>query len=102
MESSGERLKRAREKAGWKTATAAIKRFGWTSSTYRSHENGQTDPIPTEDAIAYAAAYKTTPQWILFGAGESDAGIDQLLKGQPENVRRRARRMIEVWLEEDE
>jgi hypothetical protein len=38
-----DRLRKAREGAGYKTATDAIDHFGWKSSTYRAHENGQNN-----------------------------------------------------------
>lgn len=100
MDTPSDRLKKARAKAGFRTASAAIARFGWTATTYRSHENGQTVP-PLDDAIAYAAAYKTTPQWLLLAVGgPDDPGIDQMLRDKPADVKRRARRMIEAMLEE--
>jgi len=101
MEDSGTRLRLARARAGYKTATAAIKRFGWRPpTTYRSHENGQT-PVPPEDAIAYAAAYKVTPEWIVFGVGDpGDLGIDRMLRDKPEDVKRRILRTVEALLNE--
>jgi hypothetical protein len=43
MSTLNERLRRARQKAGYNTATQAIDFFGWKSSTYRAHENGQNN-----------------------------------------------------------
>lgn len=103
MESQGNRLERARKKAGFKTATAAAKRFGWTYTTYKSHENGQTNNIPVEDAIAYAAAFKVTPEWISYAVGDiDDTGIDQLLRDKPGKLKKKARRLVEGLLAEEE
>lgn len=72
MGDSNDRLRFAREKAGYPTAQAAIDRFRWKPSTYRSHENGQT-PVPQAAAHDYARAYKCSAAWILTGQGPMDA-----------------------------
>jgi hypothetical protein len=61
------RLRKARIKAGYRTATAAIKACGWRNSTYRAHENGQNN-FNVEDAELYAKAYGVTAAWLLVGA----------------------------------
>jgi len=66
MSTLNERLRRARQKAGYNTATQAIDLFGWKSSTYRAHENGQNN-YGVEEAKAYAKAYGVTPSWLLIG-----------------------------------
>jgi phage repressor protein C with HTH and peptisase S24 domain len=71
MSEAGERLKRARESAGFKSARSAALRFGWTPSTYASHENGQSQPPPKTIPI-YAKAFKVTPEFILFGSETKD------------------------------
>lgn len=53
-------------------ASAIAKRFGWTISTYLSHENGQT-AVPNDAAHRYAKVYKASPGWILTGEGKMDA-----------------------------
>lgn len=60
------RLKQARLDAGYPTATAAIGRFGWRSSAYRAHENGQNE-FDVATAKVYAEAYGTTSGWLLLG-----------------------------------
>jgi phage repressor protein C with HTH and peptisase S24 domain len=72
MGDSNDRLRKVREKAGYKSARAAAIRFGWTVSTYASHENGQT-PVPQEAAKTYAKAFKSSPAWILTGEGHEGA-----------------------------
>ena len=65
-----ERLKEARLKAGYRTATAAIDACGWANSTYRAHENGQNG-FKIDDAKQYAQAYRVSPSWLLLGEGNS-------------------------------
>ena len=40
MTEPSERLRDARKRAGYETATDAAKAFGWPPSTYLGHENG--------------------------------------------------------------
>lgn len=68
MEEMGSRLRKARVKAGFKSARSAAVRFGWAVSTYGAHENGQNEFGP-EAASEYASAFKTTPGWLLTGQG---------------------------------
>ena len=65
-----QRLKEARIKAGYRTATAAIDACGWASSTYRAHENGQNG-FKVEDAKLYGEAYRVNPSWLLLGEGNA-------------------------------
>ena len=69
MDTMGQRLKYAREKAGIPSAMAAAKRFGWTPSTYAAHENGQNE-FSVERAERYARAFKVSAGWLLSGQGE--------------------------------
>jgi len=57
MTHPNERLRLAREKAGFKTATDAAKRFSWSVTTYRAHENGQNG-LKNENAERYARAFR--------------------------------------------
>jgi hypothetical protein len=68
MGDSNERLREARRDAGFRSAPAAAKRFGWVISTYASHENGQT-PVPAKAAEDYAKAFKVSAAWIMYGEG---------------------------------
>lgn len=65
-----DRLKKAREQAGFETATDAARKFGWTETTYRAHENGQRN-IPRERAPIYARAFRVSPEWLLYGRGSA-------------------------------
>jgi hypothetical protein len=80
---AAKRLLRARRDAGFRTASDAIRRFGWTGSTYRAHENGQNSY--KGEAVTYAKAYRTTAGFLLYGEQtpvsqpgrpESDGGLD--------------------------
>ena len=65
-----ERLKEARARAGYKTATAAIEACGWSNSTYRAHENGQNG-FKVDEAKLYGEAYRVSPSWLLLGEGDA-------------------------------
>lgn len=77
MHESSARLREARIKAGFQSARAAALRYGWTVSTYSSHENGQT-PVPVEAAKTYAPKFKVTAAWILTG----DPSVKPASKGE--------------------
>lgn len=70
MGESNDRLRQARINAGFESAAAAAKRYGWTVSTYSSHENGQT-PVPVEAAMEYGPRFRVSPAWILTGEGHA-------------------------------
>lgn len=74
MSGSNDRLRLARERAGFPSARAAAIRFHWTVSTYASHENGQT-PVPVKAAEKYARAFRVSAAWILTGEGEASNRI---------------------------
>lgn len=61
-----ERLKKAREGAGYDSASSAARAYGWPEARYRHHENGQRN-FRRPDAITYAKVLKTTPEWLMFG-----------------------------------
>jgi transcriptional regulator with XRE-family HTH domain len=65
------RLRQARQAAGFRSARAAATRFGWTPSTYASHENGQNN-YRVETAEKYALAFGTRAVWLLHGEGISN------------------------------
>lgn len=66
MDDVGERLRRARLHAGYKSSAAAARAFGWPTERYKSHENGGRG-IKRPDIIAYARALRVDPEWLLFG-----------------------------------
>lgn len=66
MDTPAKRLKWARQKAGYETATAAALAYAWKVPTYLGHENG--DRIPSRKAaIRYGAAFKVSWAWLLEG-----------------------------------
>lgn len=69
MDTMGERLRQARKKAGFSSAMAAAKRFGWPTSSYAAHENGQNG-FPVDSAERYGRAFKVSAGWLLSGEGE--------------------------------
>lgn len=83
------RLREAREKAGFASASEAAKQNGWKTSSYIAHENGQND-LRASVAKTYAEAFGVAPEWLLFGDGEGDGastgledgGFAQYLKDQ--------------------
>lgn len=62
----GERLKRAREAAGFKTASAAAKANGWNTNTYSSNENGNA-AFSYKAARGYARAFGVSVGWLYDG-----------------------------------
>lgn len=68
MDTMGERLKWARERAKIPSARQAAIRHGWGISTYAAHENGQND-YDDEDAKKYGKALRVSAGWLLTGEG---------------------------------
>ena len=64
-----ERLREARESAGFKTGTDAAKFLGVATQTYLAHENGNRD-VPTDAGERYAARFKVDFAWLMTGRGE--------------------------------
>jgi len=65
------RLKKARENAGYTSATAAAKAMGIAAPTYLAHENGTTG-FP-HNAARYATFFKVTTDWLMLGKGTAGA-----------------------------
>lgn len=68
-----ERLKEAREKAGFETAADAAAAMGIASATYSQHENGLRGFKAR--AADYAARFGTTPEWLLYGRGKTASAM---------------------------
>ncbi|WP_157218697.1 helix-turn-helix domain-containing protein [Flavisphingomonas formosensis] len=64
MEKPFERLRQARIEAGFKSASAAARKFGWGDATYRHHENG-TRAYGIDQAQMYGEAFGVSPIWLL-------------------------------------
>lgn len=61
-----ERLKQAREGAGYKTMTDVANFLGWKEVAYRKHETGERG-LPIWKIMPFAAALKCDPGWLAFG-----------------------------------
>lgn len=66
MNKPSDRLREARERAGYATAKAAAERLAVRPPTYYGHENGSRGIKPAE-AERYAKAFKVRAEWILYG-----------------------------------
>lgn len=64
----GQRLRRARERAGYSTASDAARAFGWVIPTYSAHENGTRSLLP-DVAEKYARHLRVRAAWLLTGDG---------------------------------
>lgn len=64
-----DRLKLARENAGYDTASEAARRFGWAVPTYLAHENSARGLRP-KVAAKYAKAFNVSVAWLLYEEGE--------------------------------
>lgn len=71
MKDQASRLRLARERRGYDTASDAARAFGWGVSTYSAHENGQ-NKLRQEAARRYATAFGVS--WLWLFSGEGDAG----------------------------
>jgi SOS-response transcriptional repressor LexA len=71
-DSMGDRLRKARVEAGFRSAADLCRVTGWTYPTYRSHENGARG-IPLDAARTYAQRLGVSLLWLLTGAGGMDS-----------------------------
>ncbi|QFS98859.1 Helix-turn-helix domain protein [Labrenzia sp. THAF191b] len=70
-----ERLKAARKKAGYRSASAAAKDMGIAVSTYIAHENGQ-NPLSLQSATIYSMQFSVSPAWLLTGEGNASTQVE--------------------------
>lgn len=70
-----DRLRIARENAGFNSARSAALAIGVNPSTYGAHENGQNNFKP-KDAEFYAAAFKVSAAWLLTGEAVTEEDLD--------------------------
>lgn len=66
MISKAERLRQARQNAGFESAAEAARRHGWSVPTYSGHENGSRG-FTADTAQDYARAFRVSPSWLLYG-----------------------------------
>lgn len=69
MTTPAERLRQAREAAGYTTAKSAAEAMGVSVPTYIQHENGSRGLAPPR-AERYGRFFRATPEWLLYGRGE--------------------------------
>jgi hypothetical protein len=73
METINQRLVKARQRAGYVTATEAAEAHGWKAPTYLAHENG-TRGIRREKLKLYARTFRVTVDWLLNGGNPEPIG----------------------------
>ncbi len=71
MNTPADRLKSARERAGYETAKAAAEAMGVAIATYIQHENGSRG-VPAARAERYGRFFRVAPEWLLYGRGEAE------------------------------
>lgn len=74
MSEMSDRLRAAREAAGYSTAKEAAEAMGAAFSTYIQHENGIRN-FPGDRAKRYARFFRTTPEWLLYGRGKGESQL---------------------------
>lgn len=77
-----QRLRWARERAGYSSASEAASAFGWKVPTYIGHENGSRG-FSAETAASYGRALRVPAEWILFGGNLKERQEDDGLATLP-------------------
>lgn len=72
--SKAERLKKAREDAGFETASDAARALGIKIGTYTHHENGTRD-FDNDAAEKYARRFGVPVEWLTFAAGAKQSVV---------------------------
>ena len=67
------RLRIARQAAGFQNAHQAADQFGWTYRNYMRHEKGELGF--TKHAATYAEAFGVSEAWLLTGEGQGPLGL---------------------------
>jgi SOS-response transcriptional repressor LexA len=78
MEKQGDRLKAARERAGFRSARSAALDMGVPVSTYNSHERAGAPGarnFEADDAKKYGRRFGVSYIWLLTGEGEGGVGV---------------------------
>ena len=76
-EERAERLKKARQNAGFRGPQAVADQIGLNVNSYKAHESGRNGFNPTQ-AQEYATAFGVSAQWLLFGEGDMTAAPTNL------------------------
>jgi len=85
MKEIGERLRLARQHAGYKTIPDFIHKYKFAKSTYTQYEIGARS-LHVELAIQFATLFKTNLIWLLTGKGSIDYTNDDLVSSTPEKI----------------
>ena len=75
MSGASDRLKLARERAGYSSAKAAAEAMGVPVATYIQHENG-TRGFPAGTAERYARFFRVKPEWLLYGKQDTATVVE--------------------------
>ena len=90
-----DRLREARELAGYESASVAADRLGVPKPTYIGHENGHRG-FDVDAAIRYANAFKVNLLWLLRGIGDPrDVSIDQQIADLPPEKQQEVLRFLD-------
>ena len=85
MSGMAERLKQARERAGYPSARGAAEAMGVSPATYAQHENGIRG-YKIDSAERYGRFFKVAPEWLLLGrqgnAEQAALGPTLFVKGE--------------------
>lgn len=71
------RLKSARIRAGYTSASSAAEAMGVSGATYIQHENGARG-VPRPKLERYARFFRVSPEWLTFGSRGDDVESHQL------------------------
>lgn len=85
MKEIGERLRLARQHAGYKTIPDFIHKHNFAKSTYTQYEIGARS-LHIELAIQFSALFKTNLIWLLTGKGSIDYTDNDLISVIPEKM----------------
>jgi DNA-binding XRE family transcriptional regulator len=77
MGAAAERLRQARERAGYTSASSAAEAMGVPVATYIQHENGARG-FPAPRAERYGRFFRVAPEWLLYGKQKGDGAFTQL------------------------
>lgn len=94
MPNAHSRLTRARQLAGYETATEAAEALGVRPPTYLGHENGSRGF--KSEAERYARFFKVSYEWLMTGRGEPRReSLDARVQALPPQEQQRVREFIE-------
>jgi transcriptional regulator with XRE-family HTH domain len=85
MKEIGERLRLARQNAGYKTISDFIHEHKFAKTTYTQYEIGARS-LHVELAIQFATFFKTNLIWLLTGKGLIDYTDNDLISNMPEKI----------------